>query len=158
MKTRFLSLLPLALAAVLTHAGALGADLKLRILETTDVHMNLLNYDYYQDRITHEYGLAKAITLIKAARAESRNSLLLDNGDLIQGSPLGDVVARVKPLAVGQVHPAFKVMNQLGVRRRQHRQPRVQLRPAVPAPGHRRRELPLRQRQCARGRRRASRR
>ncbi len=114
MKTRFLSLLPLALAAVLTHAGALGADLKLRILETTDVHMNLLNYDYYQDRITHEYGLAKAITLIKAARAESRNSLLLDNGDLIQGSPLGDVVARVKPLAVGQVHPAFKVMNQLG--------------------------------------------
>ena len=114
MKTRFLTLLPLALAAALMHAGALAADLKLRILETTDVHMNLLNYDYYQDRVTHEYGLAKAITLIKAARGEARNSLLLDNGDLLQGSPLGDLVARVKPLAAGQVHPAYKVMNLVG--------------------------------------------
>ena len=114
MKREFLTWLPLALAAALMQTSALAADLKLRILETTDVHMNLLNYDYYQDRVTHEYGLAKAITLIKAARGEARNSLLLDNGDLLQGSPLGDLVARVKPLAAGQVHPAFKVMNLVG--------------------------------------------
>ena len=118
MPTRRLPLAPLALitltALLLAPALALAADLKLRILETTDVHMNLLNYDYYQDRVTHEYGLAKTITLIKAARAEAKNSLLLDNGDLIQGSPLGDLVARIKPLAAGQVHPAYKVMNQVG--------------------------------------------
>ena len=103
------------LALLLAAVSSEAAELKLRILETTDVHMNLLNYDYYQDKPTDEYGLAKTISLIKAARAESKNSLLFDNGDLLQGNPLGDFVARVKPLAAGQLHPAYKVLNQLGV-------------------------------------------
>jgi len=93
--------------AVAVHA----AEVKLRVLETTDLHMNLLSYDYYQDKTTDQYGLARAITLIKAARAEVPNSLLFDNGDLLQGNPLGDWVAKVKPLQEGQVHPAYKVMN-----------------------------------------------
>ena len=38
------------------------ATLKLRLLQTSDLHMNLLNYDYYQDRETDDYGLAKTIT------------------------------------------------------------------------------------------------
>jgi 2',3'-cyclic-nucleotide 2'-phosphodiesterase/3'-nucleotidase len=101
------------------QVGSLGiapaVELKLRILETTDVHMNLLNYDYYQDKVTDDYGLAKTIGLLKRARAEVRNSLYFDNGDLLQGSPLGDYVARVKPLAPGEVHPAYKVLNTLGV-------------------------------------------
>jgi 2',3'-cyclic-nucleotide 2'-phosphodiesterase/3'-nucleotidase len=92
-----------------------AAELKLRILETTDVHMNLLAHDYYQDKPTHDYGLAKTITLIKAARAQAPNSLLFDNGDLLQGNPMGDWVARIKPLAAGQVHPAYKVLNAIGV-------------------------------------------
>ena len=107
------------LAVLLLLAAALGpaaaAELKLRILETTDVHMNLLAYDYYQDKPADDYGLARTVTLIKAARAENPNSLLFDNGDLIQGSPLGEYVARVKPLAAGEVHPAIKVLNELGV-------------------------------------------
>ncbi len=101
------------LAAV--ACGSVGAaELKLRILETTDVHMNLLSYDYYQDKATDQYGLSRTITLLKAARAEAPNSLLFDNGDLLQGSPLGEVMAKVHPLQDGQVHPAYKVMNQLG--------------------------------------------
>lgn len=95
--------------------GVSAAELKLRILGTTDVHMNLINYDYYQDKLTDDYGLAKTATLIKAARAEVKNSLLFDNGDLLQGNPLGDFVARVQPLQRGQVHPAYKVLNALGV-------------------------------------------
>jgi len=43
------------------------------------------------------------------------NSLLFDNGDLLQGSPMGDLVARIRPLPVGAVHPAYKVLNALGV-------------------------------------------
>ena len=111
------ALLVAATAAALTLAlpPALAAEIRLRILETTDVHMNLLDHDYYQDKATEEYGLARTITLIKAARAEAKNSLLFDNGDLLQGSPLGDFVARVRPLRPGQVHPAYKVLNQLGV-------------------------------------------
>ena len=103
------------LLSTLLLASSQAAELKLRILETSDVHMNLLNYDYYQDKATDEYGLAKTVSLIKAARAEAKNSLLFDNGDLLQGNPLGDVMARVKPLAEGAVHPAYKVLNLLEV-------------------------------------------
>jgi len=106
----------LTLAAMLsaTCLVATAAEVKLRILETTDLHMNLLSYDYYQDTTADQYGLARTVTLIKAARAEVPNSLLFDNGDLLQGNPLGDFVAKVQPLQEGQVHPAYKVMNRLG--------------------------------------------
>lgn len=101
----------LALALLLPSAWA--QQLKLRILETTDLHMHLLAYDYYQDKPVDDYGLERTVTLIKAARAEAKNSLLFENGDLLQGNPLGDYVARVKPLQAGQVHPAYKVLNAL---------------------------------------------
>lgn len=109
-----LNRIAVALALVASTAAADAAEVTLRILETTDLHMNLLSYDYYQDSPTDQYGLARTITLIKAARAEAANSLLFDNGDLLQGTPLGDVVAKIAPLREGQVHPAYKVMNQLG--------------------------------------------
>ena len=99
------------LLAAVVAAAASAAEVKLRLLETTDLHMNLLSYDYYQDQPTDQYGLARTLSLIKAARAEAPNSLLFDNGDLLQGNPLGDWAARVKPLQDGQVHPAYKVMN-----------------------------------------------
>ena len=100
--------------ALLACGAGQGAQVRLRILETTDVHMNLLSYDYYQDKSTDQYGLARAISLIKAARAEAPNSLLFDNGDLLQGNPMGDFVARIQPLKDGEIHPAYQVMNQLG--------------------------------------------
>ncbi len=103
-----------AFTLALLTAAAPAQTLKLRILGTTDVHMSLMAYDYYQDKAADDYGLARTATLMKAARAEVKNSLLFDNGDLLQGNPLGDYVARVKPLAAGQVHPAYKVMNALG--------------------------------------------
>ena len=117
MKKRSALLTTLCLLAVATTMVATAAkaqQLKLRILETTDIHMSLMAWDYYQDKPVEEYGLQRTATLIKAARAEARNALLFDNGDLLQGNPLGDYVAKVKPLRPGQVHPAFKVMNALG--------------------------------------------
>ena len=113
-RTTLLAGLALLLAAW-PGTQAWAAEIRLRILQTTDVHMNLLAYDYYQDKATDEYGLARTITLIKGARAEARNSLLFDNGDLLQGSPLGDYVARIRPLPTGEVHPAYKVLNLLNV-------------------------------------------
>lgn len=110
LRTPF-ALLALLLAAASPHA----AELKLRLLETTDVHVHLLAWDYYQDKPSDEYGLARTATLIKAARAEAKNSMYFDNGDLLQGNPLGDWVAKVRPLAPGQLHPAFKVLRALGV-------------------------------------------
>jgi 2',3'-cyclic-nucleotide 2'-phosphodiesterase / 3'-nucleotidase len=107
-------------AALLLIAAATGAalaqttELRLRLLHTTDVHVHLAPYDYYQDKPSAEYGLALTATLIKAARAEARNTLLFDNGDLLQGSPLGDYVAKVKPPPAGSQHVAHRVMQALG--------------------------------------------
>ncbi|OQS10515.1 2',3'-cyclic-nucleotide 2'-phosphodiesterase [Chromobacterium violaceum] len=100
-------------AAVLA-ASAWAAPVQLRVLETSDVHMNLLAYDYYQDKPVADFGLERAASLIAAARAEAPNSLLIDNGDLLQGSPMGDLVAKVKPLKAGDTHPAYKALNALG--------------------------------------------
>lgn len=104
----------LVAALLLAALPASAQTLKLRILGTTDVHVNLMSWDYYQDKAIEEYGLARTATLIKAARAEQPNTLLVDNGDLIQGNPMGDVMARIKPLPAGAVHPVHKVMNALG--------------------------------------------
>ncbi|WP_245154004.1 bifunctional 2',3'-cyclic-nucleotide 2'-phosphodiesterase/3'-nucleotidase [Jeotgalibacillus proteolyticus] len=88
-------------------------DVELRILGTTDIHAHLNNYDYYKDAETNEFSLVKTATLIKQAREESKNSLLFDNGDLIQGNPLGDFKAKVEPLQPGEIHPVFKAMDVL---------------------------------------------
>ena len=88
-------------------------EVSIRILGTTDIHTNLYNYDYYKDAETLEFGLAKTATLIKEARAEAKNTLLFDNGDLIQGNPLGDYKARVDKLEEGEIHPVFQAMKQL---------------------------------------------
>lgn len=90
-----------------------AAKVKLRILETTDIHANLVDYDYYTDKAIETYGLARTATLIEEARSEAKNSMLFDNGDLIQGNPLGDYVAKVKPLKGDEVHPVYKAMNLL---------------------------------------------
>ncbi|KZE52596.1 bifunctional 2',3'-cyclic-nucleotide 2'-phosphodiesterase/3'-nucleotidase [Bacillus marisflavi] len=107
--------LALTLLAPNVHsAKAAETDLvNLRILETTDIHVNLANYDYYQDAETDKYGLVKTASLIKQARTEAKNSLLFDNGDLIQGNPLGDYVAKIDPLQPGETHPVYKAMNLL---------------------------------------------
>ncbi len=103
----------LLLALALLAPAAWAQTLKLRILETTDLHMNLVAWDYYQDKPAEDFGLDRTATLIKAARAEAPNTLLFDNGDLLQGSPLGDTVARQKAFPKGWVHPAYRVMNAL---------------------------------------------
>ncbi|HEY8566803.1 MAG TPA: bifunctional 2',3'-cyclic-nucleotide 2'-phosphodiesterase/3'-nucleotidase [Beijerinckiaceae bacterium] len=105
-------------AAALGFASKLSAQgapnrVKLRILETTDLHVNAVPYDYYRDAPDDTVGLAKTAALIKAARAEAKNSLLFDNGDLLQGSPLGDFVAYQKGLKSGETHPIVAAMNGL---------------------------------------------
>jgi len=107
---------PLSLAVLggmLTMAGPAMADtIKLRIVETTDIHTNVMDYDYYKDKPSLKIGLTRTATLVKEARAEVQNSVLVDNGDLIQGSPMGDYMAD-KGIKVGEVHPVYKAMNQL---------------------------------------------
>ncbi|MBT3225377.1 MAG: bifunctional 2',3'-cyclic-nucleotide 2'-phosphodiesterase/3'-nucleotidase [Deltaproteobacteria bacterium] len=86
----------------------------LRVMGTTDLHVHIVNYDYYKDKLVPGFGLAKTAALIKNARKEVQNSMLFDNGDLIQGNPLGDYVAKSKVLKYGEIHPVYKAMNLLG--------------------------------------------
>ncbi|MCM3756363.1 bifunctional 2',3'-cyclic-nucleotide 2'-phosphodiesterase/3'-nucleotidase [Sporosarcina aquimarina] len=95
------------------YPGTDEATVSLRVMGTTDLHMNLVNYDYYQDTKVEDYGLTKVGVLVDEARAESKNTLMFDNGDLIQGNPLGTYKVSVDPLEKGEVHPAFAAMQAL---------------------------------------------
>jgi 2',3'-cyclic-nucleotide 2'-phosphodiesterase / 3'-nucleotidase / 5'-nucleotidase len=99
----------------ITYADVMDNNVvKLRIMETTDTHTNLLSYDYYKGAAANKVGLVKTAQLVKQARAEVKNAVLVDNGDTIQGTPLGTYVAKVNPLKDGQVHPVIKIMNEMG--------------------------------------------
>ncbi|MCF6137699.1 bifunctional 2',3'-cyclic-nucleotide 2'-phosphodiesterase/3'-nucleotidase [Pseudalkalibacillus berkeleyi] len=112
--TLSLGLLAFPFSSLSGQADAANSEVKLRIMETTDIHANVVNYDYYKDQETDAFGLAKTATLIHQARDEVKNSMLFDNGDLIQGNPLGDYVAKIDPLQSGEIHPVYEAMNQLG--------------------------------------------
>ncbi|MGG1400948.1 bifunctional 2',3'-cyclic-nucleotide 2'-phosphodiesterase/3'-nucleotidase [Bacillus salipaludis] len=111
-----ISVLVLAVQAMPSKGFAQKPDstVQLRLLETTDIHVFLANYDYYQTKQDDKVGLVKTASLIKQARSEVKNSMLFDNGDEIQGNPLGDYMARVKGLKPGEVHPVYRSFNLLG--------------------------------------------
>lgn len=90
--------------------------LQLRILETTDIHANVMDYDYYKDAPCEEIGLVRTASLVKQARNEAANTILVDNGDLIQGTPLGTYIAKIDPLMKLEdaVHPVYLAMNEMG--------------------------------------------
>ena len=92
-----------------------GATAVLAVLEMTDIHSNVLGYDYYKLAPDPSFGLDRTATLIAQARKDYPNTLLLDNGDTIQGSALADYQALVAPLACDQTLAVYKVMNHLGV-------------------------------------------
>jgi 2',3'-cyclic-nucleotide 2'-phosphodiesterase/3'-nucleotidase len=103
-----------ALAAMHPFATLAQANqAHLRIIETTDLHVAVFAYDYYADAPNDTMGLARTASLIEAIRAEAGNSLLVDNGDIIQGNPMGDYIAYEKGLD-GNVHPIIAAMNVLG--------------------------------------------
>lgn len=95
-------------------ARAQAKQAHLRIMETTDIHVNLLPYDYYADKPNDTMGLSRTATLIDAIRKEATNAMLVDNGDLLQGSPMGDFVAYERGMKEGDLHPIMKGMNLLG--------------------------------------------
>ncbi|TVL04250.1 bifunctional 2',3'-cyclic-nucleotide 2'-phosphodiesterase/3'-nucleotidase [Shewanella algae] len=117
MQTKTLVTLAVAAAMGLSACGSDNKDeptvsVDLRVLETTDLHTNIMDYNYYSGKEDPTIGLARTASLIHAARKEVTNTVLVDNGDLLQGSPMGDYMAKVG-IADGEVHPAYKAMNLL---------------------------------------------
>ena len=58
------------------------------IRQTTDVHGNIYPYDYFNDKPA-DYGLSKIYTRVIDYRKTNKNVLLVDCGDLLQGTPFG---------------------------------------------------------------------
>lgn len=95
-------------------ARAAAGQAHLRIMETTDLHVHVFPYDYYGDRPVDTVGLARTAAHIADIRAEATNSILLDNGDFLQGNPMGDYIAYERGMKDGDMHPIIQAMNAVG--------------------------------------------
>jgi len=111
------AVLPLALACA-ASAWAIppaGSTVTLGVLETTDLHAAVLSYDYYKLKADPSMGLERTAALIRQARLDYPDNLLLDAGDAIQGSALADYQALVAPVRCEQELAIYKAMDALGV-------------------------------------------
>ena len=85
----------------------------LRLLATTDLHSNLLSHDYYADRPDPSVGLSRVATLARRARQEVEAAggacLMLDNGDSLQGAPIGETSSE-EPMDPHPLMQAFAVL------------------------------------------------
>lgn len=79
----------------------------LLIMGTTDIHGNIFPVDYFSGK-EKNVGLARVFTKVKELRRINKNSLLVDSGDLLQGTPL---VTYYGKIARNSVDPMIKAMN-----------------------------------------------
>ncbi|RPF32745.1 bifunctional UDP-sugar hydrolase/5'-nucleotidase [Streptomyces sp. TLI_185] len=114
---------PAAQAAEVTAAKRPAKRYALTVMGTTDLHGHVFNWDYfkdadYSDKAGNAQGLARISTLVNQLREEKGrcNTLLLDAGDTIQGTPLTYYYAKVDPITAegGPVHPMAQAMNAIG--------------------------------------------
>ncbi|WP_421851463.1 bifunctional 2',3'-cyclic-nucleotide 2'-phosphodiesterase/3'-nucleotidase [Oricola sp.] len=104
-------------ALIMLHpfsARAAANQAHLRLMETTDIHVHVFPYDYYGDRPNDTMGLARTASIIDSIRAEATNAMLVDNGDFLQGNPMGDYIAYERGMNDGEMHPVISAMNTLG--------------------------------------------
>ncbi|PJI10105.1 MULTISPECIES: bifunctional metallophosphatase/5'-nucleotidase [Clostridium] len=64
------------------------------ILETSDIHGNVFPINYL-DNSKEQFGLTKLSSIVKDERKKNDDLILIDNGDIIQGTPLTYYYAKV---------------------------------------------------------------
>ncbi len=85
---------------------------QLRLLATSDVHGHIVGHDELRNRPLPGRGLARLATRIREERASASGlSLLLDNGDMLQGTPFAATAAA---MPMDAAHPLVRVMEHLG--------------------------------------------
>ena len=90
-----------------------GSTAIVALLETTDIHTNLLGYDYFKLTPDPSLGLERTAPLVEQARLEFGNTLLVDNGDTIQGTVLADHQALVDPVGCDETLAVYRAMNHM---------------------------------------------
>lgn len=116
-RRQFLASSTAGAALIVLHpysATASANQAHLRIMETTDLHVHVHPYDYYADRPRDTVGLSRTASIINSIRAEATNTLLVDNGDFLQGNPMGDYIAYERGMSEGDMHPIVTAMNTVG--------------------------------------------
>jgi 2',3'-cyclic-nucleotide 2'-phosphodiesterase/3'-nucleotidase len=117
-----LALAPAASAAPGGTKGPKEQTATITVMGTSDLHGYIENWDYftnaeYDDAAHNDVGLAKISTLVNQVRADrgAESTLLIDNGDTIQGTSLTDYYANVAPVdETGETHPMAAAMNAMG--------------------------------------------
>lgn len=84
---------------------------KITILATTDVHSNIWGYNYENNEEMSYCGMANLYTYIKEVRKNNPNTILVDNGDILQGTLLTDDLYN---RGWEKEHPLATVMNYMG--------------------------------------------
>ncbi|UCF41489.1 MAG: 5'-nucleotidase C-terminal domain-containing protein [Gemmatimonadota bacterium] len=99
------------LAAAVTAATAQAQDTAhVVVVASTDVHGQVFHWDYVRDTVA-SWGLTRAATVVDSLRrAYPEQVVVLDAGDLIQGSPFATYFARENPVAP---HPVVDALNAL---------------------------------------------
>ncbi|MCE4957486.1 5'-nucleotidase C-terminal domain-containing protein [Macrococcoides caseolyticum] len=87
---------------------------KLSILATTDTHSHISLYDYFLENESKVNGLILAGSKIETIKAENEKqdiaTVVVDNGDILQGNIMADYAAEMRP----DIHPAINMMNEIG--------------------------------------------
>lgn len=116
---------PIMQPTVVEAAKKENSTIDFRIMATTDLHANIMDHDYFTDKQDPNMGLSRLSTIIEKSKKEVDkdtknknidNSILVDNGDVIQGNPLSTVYAmneetKVKP---GEKYPVYEALDILG--------------------------------------------
>ncbi|HBF38353.1 MAG TPA: 2',3'-cyclic-nucleotide 2'-phosphodiesterase, partial [Firmicutes bacterium] len=93
--------------APIEQAAAKGDTIS--ILGTSDIHGNLFPWDYATAKAAN-WGLAKVATYVSQVRAANPRTILIDNGDTIQGTPLSYYYDKIDTKSE---YPLIKVMGAL---------------------------------------------
>jgi 2',3'-cyclic-nucleotide 2'-phosphodiesterase/3'-nucleotidase len=81
---------------------------KVSVLVTSDLHGNLVGWDYFIAAPAN-LGLSRVSTLVNKERKKNPNNLLLDDGDILQGTPLDTYYSSVNK--DWKIHPMFQAFN-----------------------------------------------
>ncbi len=76
-----------------------------------DVHGDLYDWSYENARVNPDIRLVKVYTIVQQVREENPNTILLDNGDTIQGTLMTDDLYNVH---LEKPHPIIDAMNFMG--------------------------------------------
>lgn len=102
--------LPSLIFIIFFSTLVLASSFQLTILHTSDIHGNVFPIDYATGEFA-DVGLAKVSSFVNLMKSKNSNTIVIDTGDLIQGTPFSYYFARVDD---STANPVIRAMNIIG--------------------------------------------